>query len=1745
VNATTGAATCATSALLAGTDVIGASYPGDNNFALATAATVNQTINQLSPTLTISATTAANLNTVVTLTATLSGAPFTPNSPSGTVSFTSNGSAISCNSPATVNATTGAATCATSALLAGTDVIGASYPGDANFKTATAATVNQTINQLSPTLTISATTAANLNTVVTLSATLSGAPFTPTSPSGTVSFTSNGSAISCNSPATVNSTTGVANCATSALLAGTDVIGASYPGDANFKTATAATVNQTINQLSPTLTISATTAANLNTVVTLTATLSGAPFTPTSPSGTVSFTSNGSAIICNSPATVNSTTGVANCATSALLAGTDVIGASYPGDANFKTATAATVNQTINQLSPTLALTASPTGPITVGTTVTFTAQLGSAAFSPVAPTGTVTFKANGNPITCGGGTSPTVNAAGTAKCQTSALVAPADIITATYPGDGNFNAVGPIQIAESVGTTAANTVLASSNPSPDVNQSVTFTATVSAPSGTVVPTGSVTFTSGSTTGPQLCAPVPLTVGSTNSTAICNFSFTSVTAGTTIFANYSGDTNFSSGTAATRTEVVAITSTGTGLSSVPSSSTVNQQVAFTAVVTPTFAGTAVPTGTVTFTNNGTALTCSPSPSPVTVATSAGVTSAVCNVTFLSTNSNSVVARYNGDTNFSTSFKTTPQTVNASATTTTVVPSPTPSVVNQSVTFIATVTPASPGSTNPTGSVAFSYTLNSGVTAVSMCASAPVSTTGGVTTAVCTLALTSSGNYHVTALYSSGDANFTTSSGAAIQAVGLTSTTTKVVASPSASSVNQPVLFTATVTPATAGSTPPTQTVTFSYTTSTVITPVNLCASMPVSTTASVTTATCTAPLPATGSYTITATYSGDNNFASSFGTAQQTVSAPTTTVTLSSLPPTSTVNQAVSFAAVVIPGVSGSIEPTGTVTFKDSFSPTPLCVVTVSPAGTVAPCNATLPTAATHVITAVYGGDSNFSAATSAPLNQVVSATGTTTMVAAVPSPSSVNQPVTFTATVTPAITPFPGSTIPGGSVTFSYTLNGGTSVTMCTKVAAGTVGTITTSACQFTFPLKGNYTITAVYSGDGNFALSSISVPQTVNAPATTTAVVASPSPSAVNQQVTFTATVAPAVAGSTNPTGTVTFNYSLNGAPAVNLSCSQPVNVGTVVTGTAAVTTAQCTAPLPSVAPAPGYTITALYSGDPNFGASSGQWLQIVNPQNLKVNVTSSSAAPFVNQPLNFTAGIVLSIPGTEPTGTVTFTDTTTAQGTQLCAEQVSTAGVVPPCSAVFATAGTHSITAAYSGDANYSAVISSPFSQNVVQAPTSLTLSPLPPIVATAPVTFIATVTTSYPGAGKLNGTVSFTSSDGTLQATASCQGVDVGAATGAAACNAKFPSTIPLAQSAQIITATYSNDKNFSNSTSSFTQTVQNFAVANAVTVTSTLNATATTGPVILTQGYSTATSSAAGTDPFSPTQVQLVVTSSGGFIDTLGLTCQVTNSITSAVVANPSCTVSGTEAGANGTALTYTVTSAPSTTSPTPIGEYTVTLAATDNNPSLKLSNSAALTVYIVGEANLLSLAQGASGQENVSFNTFAAPASDTFNSVACGFVVPLVNGVPGTALKSPGITCTSHIPAAGIPITSRGTTTVAVTISPSSTPSSAMTAELRRTNAVSMAAFLGIPLFALMGWVGSRKSPRRNFFRFLGLILLLAGVSYASGCGGNFTSSSTTTSTGIAAGNYLVQVVGTDQNGVVYYAVIPLDVSSN
>lgn len=73
---------------------------------------------------------------------------------------------------------------------------------------------------------------------------------------------------------------------------------------------------------------------------------------------------------------------------------------------------------------------------------------------------------------------------------------------------------------------------------------------------------------------------------------------------------------------------------------------------------------------------------------------------------------------------------------------------------------------------------------------------------------------------------------------------------------------------------------------------------------------------------------------------------------------------------------------------------------------------------------ASHSITAVYGGDSNYNASTSAVLTQTVNKAGTTTTLPPSANPAQVGVPVTFTATVAAMIIN-QGHALPTGTVQF------------------------------------------------------------------------------------------------------------------------------------------------------------------------------------------------------------------------------------------------------------------------------------------------------------------------------------------------------------------------------------------------------------------------------------------------------------------------------------------------------------------------------------------------------------------------------------------------------------------------------------------------------------------------------------------------------------------------------------------------
>ena len=127
-----------------GTHAIAAIYQGGNGFAASTSNTVQQVV-QL-PLSTTTVTSAPNPSTAgqqVTITATVG--PAGPPTPTGTVGFTSNGTAISGCTAVTLNSQN--AVCVTSSLSVGTDAIVATYSGDGNYAGSSGSVV-QIVNPL-------------------------------------------------------------------------------------------------------------------------------------------------------------------------------------------------------------------------------------------------------------------------------------------------------------------------------------------------------------------------------------------------------------------------------------------------------------------------------------------------------------------------------------------------------------------------------------------------------------------------------------------------------------------------------------------------------------------------------------------------------------------------------------------------------------------------------------------------------------------------------------------------------------------------------------------------------------------------------------------------------------------------------------------------------------------------------------------------------------------------------------------------------------------------------------------------------------------------------------------------------------------------------------------------------------------------------------------------------------------------------------------------------------------------------------------------------------------------------------------------------------------------------------------------------------------------------------------------------------------------------------------------------------
>lgn len=308
-------------------------------------------------------------------------------------------------------------------------------------------------------------------------------------------------------------------------------------------------------------------------------------------------------------------------------------------------------------------------------------------------------------------------------SCTASIQFMPTNVALAGFQEQGTMlvtdNATGSpqqvyLQGTGVQGTIAASTTTLASSANPSASgQSLTFTATVTGPSGnTTIPTGSVNFIDGSNT---------IGSGTLNASGIATYSTSSLSAGShSITASYGGDGNFSGSTSPVLTQVVnggtQLASTTTVTSSQNPSAT-GQAVTFTATVAGPTGSSVVPTGSVSFLDGTTTLG---------TGTLNGIAQATYSTSSLAAGSHSITAKYAGDTSFggSTSSVLT-QTVSASGFT--IVVNPTSITVKAGASGTASVTVTPSGGFGQQVSFACSR-----LPAASTCSFSPstVTTTGG-------------------------------------------------------------------------------------------------------------------------------------------------------------------------------------------------------------------------------------------------------------------------------------------------------------------------------------------------------------------------------------------------------------------------------------------------------------------------------------------------------------------------------------------------------------------------------------------------------------------------------------------------------------------------------------------------------------------------------------------------------------------------------------------------------------------------------------------------------------------------------------------------------------------------------------------------------------------------------------------------------------------------------------------------------
>jgi len=271
------------------------------------------------------------------------------------------------------------------------------------------------------------------------------------------------------------------------------------------------------------------------------------------------------------------------------------------------------------------------------------------------------------------------------------------------------------------------------------------------------------------------------------------------------------------------------------------------------------------------------------------------------------------------------------------------------------------------------------------------------------------------------------------------------------------------------------------------------------------------------------------------------------------------------------------------------------------------------------------------------------------------------------------------------------------------------------------TSTITTSFSVLQSHTITAIYSGDNSNAVSNPNHPliQVVQQ-ATNLNVIPSANPTVEFASLTFAASV---TGWAIAPVGFISFTDGSTPLGSATLDSSGIAHLS-----------------VPQLAVG-AHNITATFAGDANDFTSQYSFVQTISLAPTSTTLATSTAVAQFAAPITMTA-TVSGVSASTPTGNVNFIDGTTVIATL----PLNALGVAVYVNSSL-TAGTHTITAAYQGDANYGGSTSTQIiTETISQTPTTTTLSTnTTNSISGRPVLLSAAVTV---GAGSLpTGSVAF--------------------------------------------------------------------------------------------------------------------------------------------------------------------------------------------------------------------------------------------------------------------------------------------------------------------------------------------------------------------------------------------------------------